>query len=118
MDTETGRAQLPSSYSRHDAVHNVGHTALMLAAIATGRLDVLGAAMDDRLHEPYRARIYPQLPELLAAARGAGALGACLSGGGSTVLALAIDHAARDRRIAGAHGCRFTNRGSCRHYRH
>ena len=41
----------------------------------------------DRLHEPYRAAVYPQLPQLVAAAREAGALGACLSGAGSTVIA-------------------------------
>ena len=45
--------------------------------------------MHDRLHEPYRARLFPHLEALIAAARGAGALGACLSGAGPAVLALA-----------------------------
>jgi homoserine kinase len=44
--------------------------------------------MHDRLHEPYRARLFPHLQVLIAAARGAGALGACLSGAGPAVLAL------------------------------
>ena len=43
----------------------------------------------DRLHEPYRAAVYPQLPRMIEAARSAGALGACLSGAGSTILAFA-----------------------------
>jgi homoserine kinase len=43
--------------------------------------------MVDKLHEPYRAAIYPQLPRLITSAREAGAIGACLSGAGSTVLA-------------------------------
>ena len=43
----------------------------------------------DRVHEPYRATAYPQLPRLVQAARDAGALGACLSGAGSTILAFA-----------------------------
>jgi len=43
--------------------------------------------MVDRLHEPYRAEVYPQLPKLVEGARRAGAIGACLSGAGSTVLA-------------------------------
>jgi len=55
--------------------------------MATGRLDLLRTLMYDRLHEPYRALVYPQLPRLIEAARGAGAIGACLSGAGSTVLA-------------------------------
>ena len=55
---------------------------------ASGRLDLLTAATDDRLHEPYRAAVYPELPLLIAAARQA-VLGACLSGAGSSVIAFA-----------------------------
>ena len=55
--------------------------------MATGRFDLLRVLTVDRLHEPYRAAVYPQLPRLVEAARGAGAIGACLSGAGSTVLA-------------------------------
>ncbi|HEU5438483.1 MAG TPA: threonine synthase [Ktedonobacterales bacterium] len=95
MDTARGRALLPPSYSRADAVHNVGHAALLVAALATGTHDAIAGAMDDRFHEPYRARLFPQLPEMRAAAYDAGALGVCLSGGGSTVLAIAADQAER-----------------------
>ena len=55
----------------------------------------------DRLHEPYRAAVYPQLPGLLAAAREAGAIGACLSGAGSTIIAFA-DTVRGITRIEGA----------------
>jgi homoserine kinase len=61
----------------------------LLAALQAGQYDLLGEAMADRLHQPYRAQLFPALPDLLAAARAAGAYGACLSGGGSTGLALA-----------------------------
>jgi homoserine kinase len=88
------RAALPDSVPFSDAVHNVGAAALAVAAISEGRLDLLSAATVDRLHEPYRAAAYPELPELLAAARAAGAMGACLSGAGSTVLAFSQDLAA------------------------
>ena len=57
--------------------------------------------MVDRLHEPYRASVYPQLPQLVEAARRAGALGACLSGAGSTILAF-TDSMAGITRIEGA----------------
>lgn len=93
MDTVACRDLLPAQYSRADAVHNVGHTGLLVAALASGDLAALGAAMDDRLHEPYRAAIFPQMADLIAAARSAGAYGACLSGGGSAILALAVEHA-------------------------
>jgi homoserine kinase len=91
MDTIAGRALLPQQYTKADAVHNVGHVALLLAALASGNLKGIGTAMNDHFHEPYRAQIFPQLPDLLSAARAAGAHGACLSGSGSTVLALTTE---------------------------
>ncbi|CAN5779470.1 homoserine kinase [soil metagenome] len=89
LSTQRMREVLPEAVPRLDAVHNVARASLAVAAIASGRLELLGAAMDDRLHEPYRASVFPDLPRLIAAARAAGALGACLSGSGSTILAFA-----------------------------
>ncbi len=91
LSTARMRAALPDSVPFADAVHNVGAAALAVAALSQGRLDLLAPATADRLHEPYRASVYPELPELVAAARGAGALGACLSGAGSTVIAFSDD---------------------------
>ena len=88
--TAEARAALPASYVRADAVFNVGRTALLLAALARERWDLLGAAMADRLHQPYRGRaLFPWLERVVAAARSAGALGAALSGAGPSVLAVA-----------------------------
>lgn len=99
MSTVAGRALLPESYPRGDVTFNLSRVALLLGALQTGRFEALGAAMDDRVHQPYRAAIFPALPTLLAAARGAGAHGACLSGGGSSVLALV---SAEAKRVAAA----------------
>jgi homoserine kinase len=88
------RAALPKNVAHRDAAHNIGRTAMIVAALASGtRLDLLSAMGDDRLHEPYRIAAFPQLPELVKAARAAGALGAALSGAGSTVIALTDDEA-------------------------
>jgi homoserine kinase len=88
--TAAARAALPPSYSRADAAFNVGRTALLVAAWSRARWELLGGAMTDRLHEPYRARaLFPWLGTVCAAARGAGALGAALSGAGPSVLAVA-----------------------------
>ncbi len=101
LRTAAMREALPASVSHRDATHNVGRTAMIVAALASGsRLDMLSAMSDDRLHEPYRVPHFPQLPELVAAARSAGALGASLSGAGSTVIALADDEAAAKRAAA------------------
>ncbi len=91
LATATMRAALPATVPFEDAVHNVAAAAMAVAALATGSLEMLSAATVDRLHEPYRAAAYPELPELVAAARAAGAQGACLSGAGSTVVAFSRD---------------------------
>ena len=89
------RAALPAEVPFADAVHNVGAAALAVAALSQGRLDLLSAATVDRLHEPYRAAAYPELPGARRGRPGRGRRpGACLSGAGSTVIAFSQDPAA------------------------
>jgi len=86
--TAEARAVLPPSYPRADAVFNVQRVALLLAALQSQRLDLLGAALDDRLHQPHRLRLFPWMPAVAEAAREAGALGCVLSGAGPSLLAV------------------------------
>jgi homoserine kinase len=86
--TAEARAVLPKSVSRADAVFNVQRVALLLAALQTRRPDALAVALEDRLHQPYRRRLFPWLPAVAAAARDAGALGCVLSGAGPSMLAV------------------------------
>jgi homoserine kinase len=65
-----------------------------IVAVSTGHRALLAGAMEDRLHQPARARAYPYLYEMIAAARKAGALGAALSGAGGSVIAIADKHTA------------------------
>jgi len=85
--TAEARAVLPPSCPRADAVFNVQRVALLLAALQARRLDLLGAALDDRLHQPHRLRLFPWMPAVVEAARRAGALGCVLSGAGPSLLA-------------------------------
>jgi homoserine kinase len=87
LSTEAMRRVLPPWVPHADAVANLGRVAIGVAGIAAGRLGVLADLTVDRLHEPYRAGSFPELPRLTGAAREAGALGAFLSGAGSTILA-------------------------------
>jgi len=88
MPTQESRQVLPDFLSREDAVYNIGRASLLVAALASGRLDLLDAATRDRLHQPARAKVFLAMETLFRAARQAGALGVFLSGGGSTALAL------------------------------
>lgn len=101
LATDAMRDVLPMTVPRDDAVANLGAVALGVAGLATGRTDLLSRLTVDRLHEPYRAQAYPELPRMVAAAREAGALGACLSGAGSTILAFA-DSMAQIARVEAA----------------
>jgi homoserine kinase len=85
--TREARAVLPESVSRADAVFNVQRVSLLLAWLVGGRADLLEVAMHDRLHQPYRARLFPWMDHVAAAARAAGALGCVLSGAGPAMLA-------------------------------
>lgn len=92
MDTVEGRKLLPASYPKADVTFNTGRVALLLTALQTGRYEVIGEAMQDRLHQPYRQALFPAMPAIIDAAVAAGAYGACLSGGGSSLIALASGH--------------------------
>jgi homoserine kinase len=101
LPTDEMRAALPANVPLTDAVANLGAVAVGVAGLATGRYDLLARLTVDRLHEPYRAAVFPQLPRMVQAAREAGALGACLSGAGSTILAF-VDSMAGITRIEAA----------------
>jgi homoserine kinase len=96
LETKAARAVLPRTVALADAVHNLGRAALLVAALQSGRIELLGEAMNDRLHQPARMALMPWLPALISAAREAGAAGAALSGAGTTVLALCAAGRAHD----------------------
>jgi homoserine kinase len=87
--TWVARAELPQHVTLADAAFNVGAASGIVAGFLTGDLDAIRAGMFDRLHEPPRSRLYPHLIPMAEAARTHGAIGACLSGAGPAVLALA-----------------------------
>ena len=88
MDTVAGRKLLPASYPKADVTFNTGRVALLLTALQTGQYEMIGEAMQDRLHQPYRRALFPAMPDIINAAVVAGAYGASLSGGGSSLIAL------------------------------
>jgi homoserine kinase len=86
LSTKKARSLLPPRYSKENAVFNVQRAALLVAAFAQGRLDLLRTAMQDRLHQPYREEACPLLKSLLPLAGEKEIAGVALSGAGPSVL--------------------------------
>lgn len=84
--TSLAREAVPEAVPIADAVHNVARAAKLVAGLATSDFDLIAAGLGDRLHEPYRAHLYPRSAEVVAQAAAHGALGATISGAGPTVL--------------------------------
>ena len=87
--THEARRLVPRRPAREDAVFNLGRVAEWVLACSQRDRSLVRSAMDDRLHQPGRARAYPYLDDVIAAAEQAGALGAALSGAGGSVIAIA-----------------------------
>nr|WP_302596950.1 homoserine kinase [uncultured Cellulosilyticum sp.] len=88
LSTELARGVLPQTVPLKDAVFNASRAALLTASMLTGDMDNLELAMQDRLHEPYRAKLIPHMNEILEQAREYGAKGTFLSGAGPTLMAV------------------------------
>jgi homoserine kinase len=85
LPTSKAREVLPEHYSKHDTIFNVQRAALLVAALATGTVTAFPAALEDRLHQPYRLALVPGLDDILRV-RAPGLLGCALSGAGPSVL--------------------------------
>jgi homoserine kinase len=88
LSTEIARHALPKEVSMRDAVYNLSHSSLLVAALCSGQLEMIRYAMQDALHQPYRAALIPGMTTILREATDHGALGIALSGAGPTLLAL------------------------------
>ncbi|MEL7085000.1 MAG: homoserine kinase [Cyanobacteria bacterium J06597_1] len=87
LSTEKARDVLPESVRLSDAVFTQAHLGLLLRALSTGHTDWLATALDDRLHQPYRAQLIAGFTTIQTAAIAAGAYGVTISGSGPTLLA-------------------------------
>jgi len=92
VPTAKARRLLPKVIPYKDAIYNLQHTALLLAAVQHQSEDLMRQALHDRLHERYRAQLVPELAELKKQLDGGSALGCVLSGAGSAILVLVNKH--------------------------
>ncbi len=88
--TAAARRILPAKISHTNAVASAGNASAITAAFASGDYGNLRGAFVDQLHQPFRAGLISFLPRVITAAESAGALGAFLSGSGSTICAVTL----------------------------
>ena len=124
LATSKARAVLPATYAMEDVVANLQSVAMLGLAFAQARGDLLRLAMNDRIHQPYRATFCPLLPLLLPLVGKDGILGVALSGAGPAVLVVvegeesleaagsAIGKATENRVAAELAICRFSRVGA------
>jgi homoserine kinase len=125
LATSKARAVLPATYEMEDVVANLQSVAVLGLAFAQARGDLLRLAMNDRIHQPYRAPFCPLLPLLLPLVGKNGVLGVALSGAGPAVLVVvddekslqaacsAIGKVTKNRDAAELIMCSFSRVGAC-----
>lgn len=89
LPTILARQAIPETVSHKDAVYNISRASLLVGALLGGHYEFLQMALNDKLHQPYRAHLIPGLADVFSAAKDAGAYNAIISGAGSTVMAYA-----------------------------
>ncbi len=92
LSTQKARDILPKNVEFADAIYNISRSSLLVASIASGKLDLLSTAMNDKLHQPYRSTLIPGYNDVVDAATSAGALSIALSGAGPTIAAYCLDN--------------------------
>jgi homoserine kinase len=97
--TSEARRLLPPRVDRLKAVENSRNACAITAAFASREYRSLRGAFTDYLHQPFRKKLIPFLDKVIAAAESAGALGAFLSGSGSTVCAVALHSPEKISRV-------------------
>ena len=85
--TSQARAILPKEVNRPDAIYNISRVVLVTEALRTGNMELLGIAMKDSLHQPYRLKLIPGAINALEAGKKAGASAVALSGAGPSLIA-------------------------------
>lgn len=88
LKTEKARGVLPEKYSRQDAVYNLSRSGLMTASLFSGNLENLRVAVQDRIHQPYRAGLIENYDTVFRMSYELGSLGTYVSGAGPTIISM------------------------------
>lgn len=107
LETVKARSVVPAQLSRADAVRNMAYLGALISGLCLNDTGLIAKGLHDTLHQPYRQALVPGMPEVMAAATAAGALGCVLSGAGPTLLALALNEPGAIGEAMGAAWAKF-----------
>lgn len=93
LPTKKARAVLKQEVSLKDAIFNIGHSSMIVAALCQGKVEALKGVFEDKLHQPYRAELIPGMYDVFEAANKMGALGTTISGAGPTLISYTLSNA-------------------------
>jgi len=96
LSTEKARNVLPAEVPLRDAVYNISRVSLLVWALINSDLELMGKAMEDKLHQPYRMHLIPGMNEVAQAAKDMGAYSFALSGAGPALIAFCTSNNAED----------------------
>lgn len=86
LPTKEARDALPKTYSKEEAVFNLSRLSMVILSLISGNEENLKVALDDKIHEPYRLKLIPEIDEIEKIIDDSEALGHYLSGAGSTIM--------------------------------
>ena len=91
VHTSEARKVVPQQVPLSTAVWQMGRIAGMTRGLETGDTDLIAAANDDRLQEPYRRPLIPDYEDIRRVCLAGGAKTLWISGSGSTLMAVTDD---------------------------
>ena len=92
LSTKLARQAMPKTYTRYDTVFNLSRLSLLILSLISGDEKNLKVALEDKIHEPYRFKLIPEIEQIEKIIDESHALGHYLSGAGSTLMIL-LDYA-------------------------
>ena len=88
LPTKLARDALPETYTKEDAVFNISRVSMLILSLISGNEENLKTALDDKIHEPYRLKLIPEIDEIEKIIADSPAIGHYLSGAGSTIMVI------------------------------
>ena len=86
LSTQMSRSVLPKEIPYKDALFNIGRTALLIAALTNGNLDMIKIGCEDKLHQSYRGKLINNYEDIIRKCGELNSKAVFLSGAGPTIM--------------------------------